>query len=88
VDYLIVHEDKVVPVEVKAGTTGTLKSLQVFVAEKKSPVAMRFNATPPSCSQQKTRVARKDKVPFLLVSLPLYLVGQARRLIADGLQEG
>jgi hypothetical protein len=33
-------------------------------------------------------VAGKDKVPFLLVSLPLYLVGQARRLIADGFQGG
>ena len=86
VDYLIAHEDKVVPVEVKAGTTGALKSLQVFVAEKKSPVALRFNAMPPSCSRQETRVAGKDKVPFLLVSLPLYLVGQARRLIADGIQ--
>ena len=88
VDFLIAHEDKVVPVEVKAGKTGTLKSLQVFVAEKKSPVVLRFNAMPPSCSWQETRVAGKDKVPFLLVSLPLYLVGQARRLIADGIQGG
>jgi hypothetical protein len=58
------------------------------VAEKKSPVALRFNAMPPSCSRQETRVTGKDKVPFLFVSLPLYLVGQARRLIADGLQKG
>jgi hypothetical protein len=84
VDYLIANEDKVVPVEVKAGKTGTLKSLHVFVAEKKSPVALRFNAMPPSCSRQETSVAGKDKVPFLLVSLPLYLVGQARRLIKVG----
>ena len=36
--------EKVVPVEVKAGVTGSLKSLQVFVAEKKMPFALRFNA--------------------------------------------
>ena len=88
VDYLITHEDRVVPVEVKAGTTGTLKSLQVFVAEKKSPVALRFNAMPPSCAWQETRVAGKDKVPFLLISLPLYLIGQTRRLVADGILRG
>ena len=88
VDYLITHKDKVVPVEVKAGKTGSLKSLQVFVAEKKSPVALRFNAMPPSCSRQETRVAGKEKVPYMLISLPLYLVGQARRLIADGIQGG
>jgi predicted AAA+ superfamily ATPase len=87
VDYLIAQGDAVVPIEVKAGTTGTLKSLQVFVAEKKSSVALRFNAMPPSCSWQETRVAGKDKVPFLLVSLPLYLIGQTRRLIADGIRE-
>ncbi len=86
VDYLITHEDKVVPVEVKAAKTGTLKSLQVFVAEKKAPVALRFNAMPPSCSRQETSIAGKDKVPFMLISLPLYLVGQARRLIGDGVQ--
>ena len=86
VDYLITHEDKVVPVEVKAGTTGALKSLQVFVAEKKSPVALRFNAMPPSCSRQETGVAGKDNVPFLLISLPLYLVGQAGSLIAEALR--
>ena len=86
VDYLVAYEDKVVPVEVKAGKTGTLKSLQVFVAEKKAPVALRFNAMPPSCSRQETSIAGKDKVPFMLISLPLYLVGQARRLIGDGVQ--
>jgi uncharacterized protein len=87
VDYLIAHEDKVVPVEVKAGKTGTLKSLLVFVAEKKPPVALRFNAMPPTSSRQETRITGKDKVPFLLVSLPLYLIGQTRRLVADAIQE-
>lgn len=34
VDYLISLNDQVIPVEVKAGTTGSLKSLQLFIAEK------------------------------------------------------
>ena len=83
VDYLIAHGGKVVPVEVKAGKTGTLKSLQVFVAEKQSRVALRFNAMPPSCSLQETLIAGKENIPFQLVSLPLYLVCQAQRLISD-----
>ena len=83
VDYLISHGGRVIPVEVKAGKSGTLKSLQVFVAEKKSPVALRFNTRPPSCSLKETRIAGKARVPFRLVSLPLYLVCQAGRLIAD-----
>ena len=85
VDYLIACGNQIVPVEVKAGKTGTLKSLQVFVAEKKSPAGLRFNTQLPTRTLQETRVAGKEKVSFQLVSLPLYLVGQARRLIANDL---
>lgn len=34
VDYVVAIDDKVVPIEVKAGSTGRLKSLQVFLQEK------------------------------------------------------
>ncbi|RLB74128.1 MAG: AAA family ATPase [Deltaproteobacteria bacterium] len=74
VDYLIAYESQVVPVEVKAGATGSLKSLQVFIAEKKVPVALRFNTMQPSCLRQKTAE---------LITLPLYLVGQTKRLLAE-----
>jgi predicted AAA+ superfamily ATPase len=84
VDYLISHGDKIIPVEVKAGKTGALKSLRLFVEEKKSPVALRFNAMQPSSTALKTDPGGKAKPPHLLISLPLYLVGQARRLLAGG----
>lgn len=74
VDYLISHGSQVIPVEIKAGTTGSLKSLQVFVAEKKVPVALRFNTMQPSSLQQKT---------VTIITLPLYLVGQTQRLLAE-----
>jgi predicted AAA+ superfamily ATPase len=35
VDYVIQHENQVIPIEVKAGTTGTLRSLHEFMIEKK-----------------------------------------------------
>jgi len=81
VDYLMAYGNKIVPIEVKSGKTGTLKSLQQFVTEKKCPVALRFNTMPPSCSRQETTIAGKERVPFLLLSLPLYLVGQTQRLL-------
>ena len=34
VDYIIQLESDIIPLEVKAGTTGTLKSLHQFMAEK------------------------------------------------------
>jgi hypothetical protein len=83
VDYLISCAGKVVPVEVKAGKTGSLKSLQVFVSEKKSPVAIRFNSMPPSCYEAQSAIAGKNIVSFSFISLPLYLVCQIDRLLED-----
>ncbi|MDP2816343.1 MAG: hypothetical protein Q8O19_06665, partial [Rectinemataceae bacterium] len=81
VDYLIQAGSRIVPVEVKAGRTGRLKSLQVFIQEKHAPVGLRFNDDLPSLLESRTSIAGKDTVPFKLLSLPLYLVEQASRLV-------
>ncbi len=86
VDYLISHGQQVVPVEVKSGTTGSLKSLQVFVAEKKVPLALRFNARQPSITRLETTIVGKDRHPFQLLSLPLYLAGQTGRLLGEAIR--
>ena len=44
IDYIIQHENQVIPIEVKAGTTGTLKSLHQFMKEKKGKIAVRINS--------------------------------------------
>ncbi len=84
IDYVIQMGNKIIPVEVKAGKTGTLKSLQIYVAEKKLDRAIRFNADLPSVVQVNTSVKinnAMEKVNFRLVSLPLYLVGELNRLL-------
>lgn len=85
VDYLLSQGPRIVPVEVKAGRTGTLKSLHVFVREKGWDVALRFNSDQPSVAELSTGSNGGRDVPFRLISLPLYLVGQARRLLAEAL---
>jgi len=44
VDYLVQHGTAVVPVEVKAATTGTLKSLHHFMALRNPSLGVRVNA--------------------------------------------
>lgn len=88
VDYVMAVGPEVVPVEVKAGKTGTLKSMQLFVREKDRAFALRFNSDTPSLCQACTSLAIGDQKPFRLLSLPLYLVGQARRLCRAALQGG
>lgn len=41
VDYVIAIADKIIPVEVKANTRGSMQSLRIFVEEKKSTFAIR-----------------------------------------------
>ena len=83
VDYVIQHGAKIIPVEVKAGTTGRLKSLHVFVLEKDRDIALRFNADVPSLVQATTAVAGREMKEFRLLSLPLYMVEQCGRLIRE-----
>src|SRR5262249_54144237 len=76
IDYVIQHGNVVVPVEVKAGSTGRLKSLHLFMGLKKLSVAVRINSDLPS----KTEVEMKDplgnSVQYKLLSIPFYLTGQ------------
>lgn len=81
VDFLISLDGTVIPVEVKAGKTGRLKSLQMFIQEKGSPIAVRFNSDIPTIYKTKTSIALKEPKPFTLLSLPLYLVEQTARLV-------
>ena len=74
------------PIEVKAGASGGLKSLHQFVAEKEVPLAVRFDATPPSIQTVRTSVQRgrsRTEVAYRLISLPLYLVDRLPALLAS-----
>ncbi len=81
IDYVISVGPKVVPVEVKAGKSGRLKSLHMFIKEKGNDFALRFNADRPSLLDTVDLLPTGEPVQYRLLSLPLYLVGQTRRLI-------
>jgi len=84
VDYVLSQGDLIVPVEVKAGKSGTLRSLFQFALAKDANVAVRFDLNPPSAQwiEHQARCADgSERVRLLLLSLPLYMVGQIRRLL-------
>lgn len=84
VDYVIASGNRIVPVEVKAGKSGALKSLQQFVLKKKSALAARFDLNPPGI-QDVTHTARtgsgSQPVSYTLLSLPLYMVEELPRIL-------
>jgi hypothetical protein len=83
VDYVLPVGPDIVPVEVKAGKSGTLKSLHVFLERKGCDFGLRFNSDVPSLLDARTAVAGGAGRPFRLLSLPLYMVGQAMRLCGE-----
>jgi len=83
VDYLFPLDGHVLPIEVKAGKTGTLRSLHVFLREKGARLALRFNSDMPSEHLVARADAADEPATARLVSLPLYLVEQWPRLVAN-----
>ncbi len=79
IDYLIEIDRSILPVEVKAGKAGTLKSLHIYMAEKKKNIALRVNADKPSIAQIKTSVLSEKKqlkAEYTLYSIPFYLLNE------------
>ena len=83
VDHVLPIGRYVVPVEVKAGTTGSLRSLHQFLAEKRCDFAVRLNADVPSLVHDARRLADGSAIDYRLLSLPLYMAGQVRRLATE-----
>ncbi len=76
-DFVITLGGQIIPIEVKAGATGSLKSLHQFMGEKQSPLAIRLDASLPLEQNITTTIRRKKQkiaVEYPLLSLPLYLV--------------
>ncbi len=87
VDYVIQLGSVIIPIEVKAGKSGTLKSLHQFMAEKHTPIAMRFDLNPPSVQQISVSLHDKSVVNYPLLSLPLYAVEVSNTAVRKILEE-
>ena len=70
VDYLISLKGSIIPIEVKAGKEGTLKSLYLFLKEKQAPFGVRISEAP---------LSLKNGV----LSIPCYLISEMDRSILE-----
>ncbi|MDA9272033.1 ATP-binding protein [bacterium] len=81
IDYLLQQGTQILPIEVKSGTTGSLKSLHLFMALKKLSCALRINANPPSQVFVQTKT-HQNSIEYQLYSIPFYLTEQIHRLFS------
>ncbi|PJD93191.1 MAG: AAA family ATPase [Legionella sp.] len=82
IDYLLQQGTTILPIEIKSGSTGSLKSLHLFMDLKKLPHALRINADVPSQVLVQTKT-HQEPIQYRLYSLPFYLTEQIHRLLGD-----
>ncbi|NQX37843.1 hypothetical protein SAMN05421820_103155 [Pedobacter steynii] len=68
VDLLFTHQDLVIPIEIKSGSTGSLKSLHQFIDASDHPYAIRMYAGTFNIEKAIT----PSQKPYLLMNLPYY----------------
>ena len=69
VDLVYAHKNMLIPIEIKSGSDGTLRSLHQFVEHCDHPYAVRIYAGKFEISRTKTPGGK----PYLLMNLPYYL---------------
>jgi hypothetical protein len=80
--YIIQHQNRIVPVEIKSGKAGSMKSLHQFMHDKHLNLAVQINANLPETTQITVKTTKGDPVAYTLVSIPLYLAQQIDSLIS------
>lgn len=70
VDLVVQFEDKIIPIEIKSGKEGKLRSLHQFMNETNHPYAIRMYSGKFSIEQHITPIGKKS---YLLMNLPYYL---------------
>ena len=74
VDFVIPYKDMLIPVVVKSGEPGRLRSLHQFVDEADHPYAVRLSADIVSVKQARTLAGKS----FYLLNLPYFLASKIK----------
>ena len=79
VDFVLAHENKVIPVEVKSGASGRLRSLHQFIDRADHASAVRLYAGKFSVEKAVTLAGKE----YQLVNLPYYLASRVERYLEE-----
>ena len=83
IDYLIQHGTEIIPVEVKSGAAGSMKSLHQFMSERNLKTAVRINSEKPSVVDVDTKTGMGNIAQYTLISIPFYLAEEIDRILSQ-----
>ena len=81
IDYLIQHDTRIIPIEVKSGAAGSLKSLHQFISERNFKTAVRINSEKPAVTKINVKTSTGNMAKYSLISIPFYLTEEIDRFI-------
>jgi hypothetical protein len=82
IDYLVQIMGRIVPIELKSGASGAMKSLHQFMFERHLPLAVRADANPPSVMNVEVKTTQGNAVSYRLISVPVYLLWNLPDILA------
>lgn len=83
IDYLIQYNTRIIPVEVKSGATGSLKSLHQFMVERNLKTAVRINSEKPTIVSVDMETTMGNRAQYSLISIPFYLTEEIDRFLSE-----
>ena len=78
-DFVIIHNSKLYPIEVKSGINAHLRSLQVFMDNSDVDKAIRIWSKPYSVDKVKTQNGKA----YTLINLPFYMIGNLHKILDE-----
>ncbi len=83
IDFIVQVGHRVVPVKLKAGSVGAMKSLHQFMHDKRLTIALRIDTNPPTVQDVNVKTTRGDAVRYRLLNLPGYLLFRSGDLLNE-----
>lgn len=74
IDYIMQVHGGIIPIELKSGAAGSMKSLHQFMFERRLSLAVRVDANPPSVMDVDLKTTQGHAVKYRLVGVPLYML--------------
>lgn len=84
VDFVLPFHDRLIPIEVKSGKTGKLRSLHYFIDHSPNDLAVRIYSGPLLIHRDRTLSGKE----FTLINLPFYLISRILGIVEKVANQG
>jgi len=82
IDSLVQVDQTIVPVELKSGAAGAMKSLHQFMSDNQLGLAVRVDTNPPSVQEMDVKTTQGDRATYRLLNIPGYLLWRVHEIVS------